>query len=191
MSQNKLIERIKQKADEEIEQLRKEHDLQLKQLKNDYESKRKDLEHWLSSEKKQIRNEIKRKIEKSFLKEKLKYDLEIEHFISQKCKEYAEKLTEEIWKESAENFFKRHKDEINNEGFKTVYVNTADKKLAEKYLSHANIVPTEIITGGFIAENKDGTFLIDNTIKSRFEKIWPEILPKIMGKVYEELGDKI
>jgi len=191
MSQNKLIERIKQKADEEIEQLRKEHDLQLKQLKNDYESKRKDLEHWLSSEKKQIRNEIKRKIEKSFLKEKLKYDLEIEHFISQKCKEYAEKLTEEIWKESAENFFKRHKDEINNEGFKTVYVNTADKKLAEKCFPHANIVPTETITGGFIAENKDGTFLIDNTIKSRFEKIWPEILPEIMGKVYEELGDKI
>ncbi len=100
-------------------------------------------------------------------------------------------MTEEIWKESAENFFERHKGEINNEGFETVYVSAADKRLAEKYFPYANIIPTETITGGFIAENKDGTFLIDNTIKSRFEKIWPEILPDIMGKVYEELGDKI
>ncbi len=62
MSQNKLIERIRQKANDEIEQLRKEHDLQLEQLKNDYANKQKDLEQWSNSKKEQIRNEIKRKI---------------------------------------------------------------------------------------------------------------------------------
>jgi len=191
MSQKKLMERIREKADEEIEQLKKEHELQIEQLKNEYENKRKDIENTFSSEKEKIRNEIKRKEEKAFQKEKLKYDLEIEYFISQKCRERAEKLVEKIWKESAEDFFERHKEELNTGNWETLYVNDSDTKLAEKYFPHSEVAVNEKITGGFIAENKDGTFLIDNTIKSRFEKMWPEILPEIMGKVYEKLGDKI
>lgn len=191
MSQQKLVERIRQKAEEEIKQLKKKHELQLEQLKNEYENKRRDIENKFSSEKEQIRNEIKRKMEKSFQKEKLKYDLEIEYFISQKCREHAEKLAEEIWRQSSEDFFERHKEELNEENWERLYVSDSDRKLAEKYFPQFEIVGDEKITGGFIAENKDGTFLIDNTIKSRFEKMWPEILPEIMGKVYEELGDKI
>lgn len=185
------MERIREKADEEVEQLKKEHELQVEQLKNEYENKRKDIENRFSSEKEQIRNMIKSKMEKSFQKEKLKYELEIEYFISQKCREYAEKLTEEIWRESAEDFFERHKEELNNGSWETLYVSDSDRKLAEKYFPHFKVVGNEEITGGFIAENKDGTFLIDNTVKSRFKKMWPEILPEIMGKVYEEIGDKI
>ncbi|WP_303702077.1 V-type ATP synthase subunit E family protein [Flexistipes sinusarabici] len=185
------MERIREKADEEIEQLKKEHELQIEQLKNEYENKKKDIEQRFSSEKEQIRNEIKRKMEKSFQKEKLKYDLEIEYFISQKCREHAEKLAEEVWMESAEEFFERHKEELNKENWETLYVSDSDKKLAEKYFPHSKVAANEKISGGFIAENKDGTLLIDNTIKSRFEKMWPEILPEIMGKFYEELSDKI
>jgi len=191
MSQQKLMERIREKAEEEIEQLKKEHDLQFDQLKNEYEDKRKDIESRFSSEKEKIRNEIKRKMEKSFQKEKLRYDLEIEYFISQKCREHAEKLAEEIWKEAAEDFFKSHKEEFNTGDWETLYVSDSDRNLAEKYFQHSKVVGNEKITRGFIAENKDGTFLIDNTIKSRFEKMWPEILPEIMGQVYEKLSDKI
>jgi len=46
-------------------------------------------------------------------------------------------------------------------------------------------VSTEEISGGFILENKSRTFLVDNSLKSRFEKIWEEILPFIIKDIYE------
>jgi len=50
-------------------------------------------------------------------------------------------------------------------------------------------VSTEEISGGFILENKSRTFLVDNSLKSRFEKIWEEILPFIIKDIYEKLGN--
>jgi len=191
MSNRKLIEVLKKKADEEIEQLKKGYELQIEQLRKDYEIKRKDLESKFNHEKEKIRNGIKKRMEKSFQKEKLKNDLEIEHFISQRCREYAEKLAEELWNKSAESFFEKYVVEFDKKSWETIYVSNSDKELAKKYFTRLKVIGSEKITGGFIAENKERTFLVDNTLKSRFEKIWHEALPEIMRKVYERLDDKI
>lgn len=191
MSNRKLIEVLKKKADEEIEQLKKGYELQIEQLRKDYEIKRKDLESKFNHEKEKIRNGIKKRMEKSFQKEKLKNDLEIEHFISQRCREYAEKLAEELWNKSAESFFEKYVVEFDKKSWETIYVSNSDKELAKKYFNRLKVIGSEKITGGFIAENKERTFLVDNTLKSRFEKIWHEALPEIMRKVYERLDDKI
>lgn len=191
MSEEKLIERIREKATQEIERLRKERELKIHQLKKEFEDKQAELEGLYSQEKSNIRNAINREMKKVFQKEKLKLGLELDYFLSVQCRNLATELLKSKWGEYSEDFFRKYAEQYDRQEWAAVHVNSKDREVAEKYFRGLEVQEHEEMIGGFIIENKSGNFFIDNTLASRFEKIWPEILPEIIGKAYEKLDDKL
>jgi vacuolar-type H+-ATPase subunit E/Vma4 len=189
MSETKLKEVIQEKGKEEIARLHKEHNLKMEDLRDTYREKSMEIEEWFLKEKERIENTACRYIEKRFQREKVALELEIDSFLSEKSHNYAIEVALELWEESKETFLREKSNNYKGEDWSTVYVNARDVELAKKYFKNCSVEATEEIKGGFILENKSKTFLVDNSLESRFDKIWEEILPDIIRDIYEKLGD--
>lgn len=189
MSETRLKEVIQEKGKEEIARLHKEHNLKMEELKQNYKKKSMEIEEWFLKEKERIENTACRYIEKRFQREKVAIELEIDSFLSEISHRYASEAAMELWEESKETFLREKSKKYEGEDWGTVYVNARDVELAKKYFKYCSVEATEEISGGFILENKSRTFLVDNSLESRLEKIWEEILPDILRDIYEKLGD--
>jgi V/A-type H+-transporting ATPase subunit E len=65
----------------------------------------------------------------------------------------------------------------------TVRVNPADRELAARYFPRAVVEADASITGGVEAVSTDGAFSVVNTLETRLERAWPELLPEIVAEL--------
>jgi vacuolar-type H+-ATPase subunit E/Vma4 len=188
MSEEKLKEAILEKKTEELKRLEKEYEQKIEELKDFYEKKINEIDEKFLTEKEKIEKSICDKYSIEFKRKKLAYELEIENSIASLCKKNANEVLQRLWEESSEDFFKRKSDLSNIGKFKVVYVNERDNKLAKKYFLDLEIRCDPNISGGFILENEDETFYVDNTLNSRLEKVWDDILKDVIRDIYEKTG---
>lgn len=71
--------------------------------------------------------------------------------------------------------------------WETVRVNPADAELAKECFPAAQIETESGITGGFDLAAEGGRVRIDNTLETRLERGWPELLPSLMKAVAQEV----
>ncbi|HEX9080191.1 MAG TPA: V-type ATP synthase subunit E [Desulfuromonadaceae bacterium] len=83
--------------------------------------------------------------------------------------------------------FGRLAAEIGEAGWSTVWVNPADRDLAAPLFPGARIVADPAITGGLRAASGDGRLTVSNTLETRLERAWPDLLP---GLVEELAGQR-
>ena len=188
MSEEKLKEAILEKKTQEIKRLEKEYAQKKEEIKQFYEKKKNEIYNWYLNEKEKIEKSICKQLENEFKREKLKLELEIEDFLAKICKKVAEEVLLKLWEESSEAFFKRKSGLYDFDKFKAVYVNEKDEELAKNFFSHLEIKIDKNIAGGFVLENKNETFYVDNTLNSRLEKVWDDILKDVIRDIYEKTG---
>jgi V/A-type H+-transporting ATPase subunit E len=70
--------------------------------------------------------------------------------------------------------------------WKKVQVNHADAPLAREHFPGAEIIPTEGISGGFIAAIEGERIRVDNSFEKRLERCWPELVPEMIKEIYEQ-----
>ena len=78
--------------------------------------------------------------------------------------------------------------ELPERPWERVIVNPADEKLAKQHFPQSAIASDSAITGGFNVECESGRVRISNTLESRLETAWPEILPELIKAVLEEIS---
>lgn len=70
-----------------------------------------------------------------------------------------------------------------------VRVNPLDSDLAKKYFPEAKITADKDIAGGLAADDGEGKAKVVNTFEKRLEKLWPQILPHLLGDISREIMD--
>ena len=65
-------------------------------------------------------------------------------------------------------------------------VNPEDRTAARSLFPQAEVIADATIAGGLDVE--DGPVRISNTLQSRLESAWPEILPGLMKEILEEVS---
>jgi vacuolar-type H+-ATPase subunit E/Vma4 len=79
--------------------------------------------------------------------------------------------------------------EIPSGAWQRVRVNPLDRSLAERHFPLATIVCDPAIGGGFEVEAEEGRIRIGNTLETRLDRAWPDVLPALMRDVFEQLSD--
>ncbi len=66
-------------------------------------------------------------------------------------------------------------------------VNPADVDLIRTNLPTVPVEPDTTITGGLVVAADREAVQVDNTFEKRLEKIWPALLPEMVGEIYREM----
>lgn len=89
--------------------------------------------------------------------------------------------------ESYEELFSALASELPPGRWQRVSVNPEDRNLAAKCFPEALISSDEAITGGIDVQSEDGSIRISNTLETRLQAAWPDLLPDLMASVRREL----
>lgn len=73
--------------------------------------------------------------------------------------------------------------------WRKVTVNPLDSGLAKKYFPEAEVTADGDIAGGMAVEDKAGSVKVINTFEKRLERLWPQILPDLIGDISREVMD--
>lgn len=71
-----------------------------------------------------------------------------------------------------------------------VRVNPADRELAHRHFADAEVQPDEEIAGGMATETRDRRVRVDNTLRKRLARAWPDILPELISDILKETSDR-
>lgn len=73
--------------------------------------------------------------------------------------------------------------ELPPESWRSVRVNPDSASLAADCFPAAEIIMDPLLSGGFIAIAADGSLAVDNTLSTRLERLWPELLPALLAEL--------
>jgi V/A-type H+-transporting ATPase subunit E len=76
--------------------------------------------------------------------------------------------------------------ELPDRGWQSVAVNPADATLAVTAFPSARIDLDPTIIGGFRAATADGRIQVSNTLDTRLERAWPDLLPQLISAVFHD-----
>lgn len=109
--------------------------------------------------------------------------LRAEHALSQRLHERARNGLKRLRGEHAEQLFPALAAELPGVKWHTVWVNPADTLPASGCFPGASIVPDETLSGGLRAATADGSLTVDNSLETRLERVWPDLLPGLVAEL--------
>ena len=109
--------------------------------------------------------------------------LRAEHELALRLRERATACLELLRDEGYGELFRELVQELPACAWATVRVNPVDRELATDCFPNAAIVTDPTITGGLVAASADDSLTVVNTLESRLERCWPDLLPGLMTEL--------
>jgi len=103
-----------------------------------------------------------------------------EHDLARRLKERAESSLEKL---RDDRLLERLAGELPTAEWATVRVAPADAARAATLFPRAAVETDPAIPGGLVASTADGSLTVVNTLESRLEKGWPDLLPLLFGEL--------
>jgi vacuolar-type H+-ATPase subunit E/Vma4 len=85
--------------------------------------------------------------------------------------------------DNPELLFRALISELPPDAWSSVRVNPDFVSLAARCFPDAEIIPDASLSGGFKVTSADGSLTVDNTLSTRLERLWPELLPEILAEL--------
>ena len=130
-------------------------------------------------------SDLQRRIMSKALREAALIRLRAEHSLSLRLYEHALISVMQMRSDDPEALFRGLVAELPPDEWLTVQVNPDIASLAARCFPEAEIVIDTTLSGGFKVTTPDGSLTIDNTLKTRLERLWPELLPQLMVELRE------
>lgn len=109
--------------------------------------------------------------------------LRAEHRLSERLKQRAAACLGKVRGEGYEAFFRKLAASLAWGEWGRIAVNPSDAGIAARMFPVAEIVSDESITGGLRAFSADNELVVDCTLASRLERLWPDLLPALIGRL--------
>jgi vacuolar-type H+-ATPase subunit E/Vma4 len=109
--------------------------------------------------------------------------LRAEHALSLRLYERARSCLKQLRGGHAEQLFLALAAELPAVQWQRVWVNPVDTVLASGCYPGASIVADDTQAGGLRATTADGGLTIDNTLETRLERVWPDLLPQLIAEL--------
>lgn len=109
--------------------------------------------------------------------------LRAEHQLSLRLHEQARSGVLQMHVDDPEALFRGLLAELPPESWRSVRVNPGSASLAADCFPAAEIIKDPLLSRGFIAIAADGGLAVDNTLSTRLERLWPELLPALLAEL--------
>jgi vacuolar-type H+-ATPase subunit E/Vma4 len=109
--------------------------------------------------------------------------LRAEHKLSVRLHEQACSGVMQMGADDPEALFRALLAELPPESWRSVRVNPETASLAAARFPTAEIGIDPLLSAGFIVTAEDGSLTIDNTLSTRLERLWPELLPALLAEI--------
>lgn len=114
--------------------------------------------------------------------------LRAEYRLSERLKQRAVASLEKLRGEGYEPFFRKLAASLTWGEWGRIAVNPSDVAIAARMFPAAEIVSDGTITGGLRVFSADNELVVDCTLASRLERLWPDLLPAVFSGLRGELN---
>lgn len=114
--------------------------------------------------------------------------LEAGRLHSERLYQMALSLLPRLRERGYEDVFAGLKEELPSHEWQVVRAGPPDAEIARAHFPVAELILDSAITGGIEVQSEQGKIKIINTFEKRLERLWPAILPLIMGDINKEIG---
>jgi vacuolar-type H+-ATPase subunit E/Vma4 len=131
--------------------------------------------------------DLQHKIMSKALREAALIRLRAEHTLALRLWDRALAAVMQFRPENPEALLRALAAELPQDQWQTVRVNPGVASLAASCFPGAEIIADIALSAGFKATTADGGLTIDNTLQTRLERSWPELLPQLMSELRQLL----
>ena len=111
--------------------------------------------------------------------------LRAEHALGLRLHERARNFLPQLYADDAERLFPLLAAELPALPWQTIWTTPAAISAAAALFPTATIVADPELTGGIKAALAEDILTVDNTLATRLEKLWPDLLPQLMAELRE------
>lgn len=114
--------------------------------------------------------------------------LRVEYLLALRLREIAGSCLPQLRSSAVAAVLHRFAAELPVEEWRTVRVNPADAPRAAELFPQADIVADAAVSGGLAVTSSDGSLIVDNSLETRLERLWPELLPELVAAIRADLA---
>lgn len=109
--------------------------------------------------------------------------LRAEHSLSLRLHERARICLKQLTGDDGERIFRTLAAELPALPWHTIRIAPGDVALASGHFPNATIIADEAVAGGLKVATADGSLIVDNTLETRLERMWPDLLIQLMAEL--------
>lgn len=117
--------------------------------------------------------------------------LRAEDEVAQRLYERACFCLKELRRDNAERLFCLLANELPVMTWHTIRTSPDDLPLAKARFPAATIIPDESVSGGLKVASAEKSLTVDNTLNTRLEKVWPDLLPLLFSELREKCDEEL
>ena len=111
--------------------------------------------------------------------------LRAEHALALRLHEHAKSSLPQLYNDDAERLFPLLAAELPSQPWQTIWTTPGAAAAAAALFSAATIIADPSLAGGIKAATAENSLSVDNTLETRLEKLWPDLLPQLLAALRE------
>ena len=186
MAKEKLLQALKRQACAEILQLRHEAAERSHQLRKEYAQR---LRLFRNELKQSYQQTAQLDVRTESLRFRQQQNLELSQHrwgLSEQLRPLANEILLDLWKQNQPDFFKKLLSELPDLRWDSIQVADHDLELARNLRKELPFIGTTKITGGLIAECNNRGLVIDSSLSTLTDHLWPELIPTLLERVADD-----
>jgi vacuolar-type H+-ATPase subunit E/Vma4 len=183
MGRRELLEALQREGAEAMAAITSNGAAEEERLRTGAEERREELRREHEQQRELLCSDRKRTIMAGASREASLIRLRAEHALSLRLHERAHVCLKQLPGGGAERIFHALAAELPALPWHTIRIPPGDAALASAYFPDATIIPDETVAVGLKAATADGSLTVDNTLETRLEKMWPDLLPQLMAEL--------
>lgn len=183
MGRRELLEALQREGRDKMAAITARGAAEEDRLRSSAEERREELRRDHEQQRELLCSERKRAIMAGASRETALIRLRAEHLLSLRLHEHARICLKQLPGDDGERIFRALVAELPTLPWHTVRVAPGDAALAVAHFPDVTIIPDETVTGGVKAATADGSLTVDNTLETRLERFWPDLLPNLMAEL--------
>lgn len=183
MGRHELLEALQREGRETMAAITARGAAEEELLRSELGARREELRRGHELQRELLCGERKRTIMAGASREASLIRLRAEHRLSLRLHERALSCLKLLSGGDAGQVFRALAAELPALPWHTLRVAPDDAALASAHFPDATIIPDETISGGLKASTADNSLTVDNTLETRLERIWPDLLPDLVSEL--------
>jgi vacuolar-type H+-ATPase subunit E/Vma4 len=183
MGRHELLEALQREGREKMAAIAGKGAAEEERLRAGAAQRREELRQEHEQQRELLCSELQRMLISKAAREAALIRLRAEHELSLRLHERARTCLKQLHTDDAERLFRTLADELPEGPWHTVWTAVGDASLAAHYFPDATVLTDKALAGGLKVATEDGCLIVDNTLETRLERLWPDLLPHLMAEL--------
>lgn len=185
MGRNKLLEALQRNGQETLAILTGRRTAEKERLRALATSRREEMQEEHKQQRELLCSTRKRQLLVKAEREVALIRLRAEAALALRLQERARSSLPQLDNDDAERLFRLLAAELPPQPWQTIWTTPGASAAAAALFPAATIITDPALAGGIKAATADNALTVDNTLETRLEKLWPDLLPQLLAALRE------